>query len=77
MVNLLRHLRKSAISLKRLELSLRMAFDDYLWREHSPHGDDLLRCPKPGIDAFTNLYFHKLRILSAPLRQLYVQKTSE
>lgn len=53
-----------------------MAFDDYLWSEALPGGVDPLRCPKPAIDAFTNLYARKLRILPAPLWQLYVQKTA-
>lgn len=53
-----------------------MAFDDYLWSENLNYGKDLLRCPKPAIDAFTNLYCRKLTILSAPLYQLYIQKTS-
>lgn len=52
-----------------------MVFDDYLWGEELPTGRDLLRCPKPAIDAFTNLYARKLRVLPAPLYQLFVQKT--
>lgn len=32
-----------------------IAFDDYLWQEHLPYGTDPLRCPKPAIDAFTNI----------------------
>lgn len=51
-----------------------IAFDDYLWSENLPQGKDPLRCPKPAIDAFVNLYFRKLTVLSAPLYQLYVQK---
>jgi predicted O-methyltransferase YrrM len=54
-----------------------IAFDDYLWSEKLPNGKDLLRCPKPAIDAFTNLYCQKLNILSAPLYQLYIQKISD
>jgi predicted O-methyltransferase YrrM len=54
-----------------------MAFDDYLWAENLPYGKDPLRCPKAAIDAFTNLYFRKLNILSAPLYQLYIQKMAE
>ncbi len=51
-----------------------MAFDDYLWSEALPGGKDPLRCPKPAIDAFVNLNFRKLNVLSAPLYQLYIQK---
>lgn len=54
-----------------------MAFDDYLWAEEMPYGRDPLRCPKPAIDAFTNLYARKLRILVAPLVQLYIQKITD
>lgn len=54
-----------------------IAFDDYLWSENLPYGRDPLRCPKPAVDAFVNLYFRKLTVISAPLYQLYVQKTSD
>lgn len=54
-----------------------MVFDDYLWHESLPGGVDPLRCPKPAIDAFTNIYARKIRIVPAPLRQLFVEKTSE
>jgi predicted O-methyltransferase YrrM len=54
-----------------------MAFDDYLWAENLPTGIDPIRCPKPAIDAFTNLYCRKVRILQAPLYQLYVQKVAD
>ena len=53
-----------------------MAFDDYLWQEPLRGGADLLRCPKPAIDAFTNLHMRQLRVIRAPLNQLYVQKTT-
>lgn len=54
-----------------------IAFDDYLWQEHLPYGADPIRCPKLAIDAFTNIYCRKIRILSAPLYQLYVQKIAD
>lgn len=54
-----------------------MAFDDYLWSEALPGGIDPIRCPKPAIDAFTNLYCRKIQILQAPLYQLYVQKIAD
>jgi predicted O-methyltransferase YrrM len=54
-----------------------MAFDDYLWSEALPGGMDPIRCPKPAIDAFTNLYCRKILILQAPLYQLYVQKIAD
>ncbi|NJD23882.1 MAG: class I SAM-dependent methyltransferase [Betaproteobacteria bacterium] len=54
-----------------------MVFDDYLWQETLPYGTDPIRCPKPAIDAFTNIYCRKVGIISAPLYQLYVQKISD
>jgi predicted O-methyltransferase YrrM len=51
-----------------------IAFDDYLWQEPLPNGVDPIRCPKPAIDAFTNIYCRKIKIIGAPLYQLYVQK---
>ncbi len=54
-----------------------MAFDDYLWQESMPYGIDPIRCPKPAIDAFTNTYCRKLKVISAPLYQLYIQKVSD
>jgi predicted O-methyltransferase YrrM len=53
-----------------------IAFDDYLWAEELSTGKDLIRCPKPAIDAFTNLYWKKIKIITAPLYQVYVQKLS-
>jgi hypothetical protein len=54
-----------------------IAFDDYLWSEQLSTGVDPVRCPKPAIDAFTNIYCRKVRIISAPLYQLYVQKIAD
>jgi predicted O-methyltransferase YrrM len=53
-----------------------IVFDDYLWQEQLPIGIDPLRCPKIAIDAFTNIYSRKIKVLSAPLNQLYVKKIS-
>jgi len=53
-----------------------IAFDDYLWSENLSYGLDPIRCPKPAIDVFTNIYCRKLRIISAPLYQLYIEKTA-
>jgi predicted O-methyltransferase YrrM len=49
-----------------------LIFDDYLWP-----GDpamDMRRAPKLAIDAFTTIFSEKIRIISAPLYQIYVQK---
>lgn len=55
-----------------------IVFDDYLWRMAGPGGNDLLNQPKAGIDAFVNTHFRKLNVVAgAPLRQLYMAKTSD
>jgi predicted O-methyltransferase YrrM len=65
------------LAFRLLKISGVIAFDDYLWQESLPYGTDLVRCPKPAIDSFTNIYCRKLRVIPAPLYQLYVQKISE
>tara|TARA_B100001250_G_C19680136_1_gene735461 strand:+ start:57 stop:680 length:624 start_codon:yes stop_codon:yes gene_type:complete len=65
------------LSFKLLRVGGVIAFDDYLWNEELESGRDPLRCPKPAIDAFTNLYVRKIDILSAPLYQMYVTKISD
>ena len=67
----------AVLGFKLLKVGGLMVFDDYLWSENLPTGRDPLRCPKPAIDAFINLNLRKLNILSAPLYQLYLQKTSD
>jgi len=67
----------AVVSFKFLSLNGLMIFDDYSWAENLPQGKDILRCPKPAIDAFVNLNFRKLRIVPAPLPQFYVIKTSD
>jgi len=54
-----------------------LVFDDYLWQEPLSSGVDPIRCPKLAIDAFTNIYCRKLKLISAPLGQLYMQKISQ
>ena len=68
-------LSDAILGFKLLKIGGVMAFDDYLWSENLPYGKDLLRCPKPAIDAFTNLYARKLDVLPAPLYQLFIRKT--
>lgn len=67
----------AVLSFRLLKVGGLIAFDDYLWFENLPYGVDPIRCPKPAIDAFVNLYCRKVRILSAPLSQLYVQKIAD
>lgn len=54
-----------------------IVFDDYLWQEPLASGVDPIRCPKVAIDAFANIYCRKLRMISAPLCQIYMQKISQ
>jgi hypothetical protein len=54
-----------------------LIFDDYAWRNDVSRGRDILNLPKPAIDAFTNIFHRKLAIYSAPLYQLYLQKTAD
>jgi hypothetical protein len=55
-----------------------MIFDDYPWHEVREDGDiDILRCPKIAIDAFTQIYFKKFRIIPANLYQIYIQRKDE
>jgi len=50
-------------------------FDDYLWYENFSYGIDPIRSPKIAIDAFTNIYCRKLRIMSGPkIYQIYAKK---
>lgn len=54
-----------------------MVFDDYLWHEDLKDGRDPLRCPKPAIDAFVNLYFRKVNVIPMHLYQIYLQKITD
>lgn len=65
------------LSFKLLKINGFLVFDDYLWQESLPQGHDPIRCPKVAIDAFTNIYCRSIKIVSAHLYQLYVQKTND
>ncbi len=67
----------AVLSFKLLAINGLLIFDDYNWSENLPQGKDILRCPKPAIDAFVNLNFRKLRLLAAPINQCYVVKTAD
>jgi Methyltransferase domain len=67
----------AVLSFRLLKIGGVMAFDDYLWAEDLPYGNDPIRCPKIAIDSFTNIYCRKIRIISAPLYQLYIEKISD
>lgn len=54
-----------------------MVFDDYLWHDGPEGSKNPAQCPKMAIDAFVNCNFHKVRIVRAPLYQIYLQKLSD
>jgi predicted O-methyltransferase YrrM len=70
----------AVLSFQLLKVGGTMIFDDYLWGA----GSDPLHCPKPAIDAFMNIYYQKMKVLSVgidggvarylPLYQLYTRK---
>ena len=70
-------LSDAVLAFKLLKVGGHLVFDDYIWAEILPYGQDPVRCPKPAIDAFTTLYCRRLEILQAPLWQLYVRKTAD
>lgn len=63
------------LGFKLLKVGGVMVFDDYLWR--NPLTLDITHIPKPAIDAFTSLYWHKIEILKAPTAQIYIKKLQE
>lgn len=54
-----------------------IVFDDYLWNINDGNDISPLETPKIAIDAFTNIYLTKIKIIHAHLYQLYVQKQFE
>ena len=55
-----------------------MIFDDYLWSLDPPETLDVLKMPKPAIDAFLNIFQRKMRLyFGAPLIQLYARKLAD
>ena len=70
-------LADAVMAFKLLRVGGIMVFDDYLWSEELSYGSDLLRSPKLAIDSFINCYFRKIKVISAPLYQLYMRKVTE
>ena len=55
-----------------------MIFDDYLWSMDQPGHQDIMKMPKPAIDAFLNVFQRKMQVYrGAPLYQLYTYKVSD
>jgi len=63
----------AVLSFRLLRVGGVIAFDDYLWHDETRHEIDPIGTPKIAIDAFTNIYSRKIRILRAPLYQLYTE----
>ena len=51
-----------------------IGFDDYIWSETLPTGKDILRCPKPAIDAFINIHFKNIQFIDSSIKQIYILK---
>lgn len=69
-------LSDAVLSFPLLKVGGTMIFDDYTWR-HSPEAsEDPLDIPKPAIDTFLNIYFHKMRIIHSPNSQVFAKKIS-
>ena len=69
--------RYDTFSLRRLGFTklAQMIFDDYLWREKAAKKRNVLDEPKPAIDAFLNVFAHKMSVIPhAPIYQLYAEK---
>jgi hypothetical protein len=54
-----------------------MVFDDYPWRGGEANVNNPALCPKLAIDAFINCNFSKVRMIVAPLYQIYLQKIAD
>lgn len=65
----------SVLGFKLLRVGGIMIFDDCLWPGHPDH--NVFMAPKIAIDAFTTVHASKVRILSVPPYQIYLQKTAD
>jgi predicted O-methyltransferase YrrM len=64
-------LSDAVFSFNLLKVGGTMVFDDYLWRLN-----DCLQTPKPAIDAFMNIYFHKMQVSCFRNSQAVAKKTA-
>lgn len=66
-------LRDAVLAFDILKVGGIMVFDDYLWRiDNNP-----AHSPKLAIDAFTTIYGEKIKFISAPNMQVYVEKVAD
>jgi len=66
-------LSDAVLSFPLLKVGGTMIFDDYLWRGNS---QDILYSPKIAVDAFLNIYFHKMQVIFSPNSQVVAKKIS-
>jgi predicted O-methyltransferase YrrM len=67
----------ASMAFRLLRLGGIMVLDDYLWHETQAGNRDPLTVPKMAIDAFINCHFNRLRIVPAPLYQIFLQKLAD
>lgn len=66
-------LTDAVLSYRLLKTGGMIIFDDYLWS-----GDeDILYYPKIAIDSFVNVFSHDIKLIPAPLTQVYAVKINE
>ena len=71
-------LADAVLAFRLLRVGGLMIFDDYLWVNDRTRSDDILRTPKPAIDAFLNVHWHAMRVVGGkPIYQLYARKIAE
>ncbi|WP_171940353.1 class I SAM-dependent methyltransferase [Herbaspirillum rubrisubalbicans] len=71
-------LSDALMAFKLLRVGGVLIFDDYLWTVGFSRSGNHLDTPKPGIDAFTNVFFGKWKVISPiPLYQYYLMKLSD
>ncbi|WP_076859633.1 class I SAM-dependent methyltransferase [Bradyrhizobium mercantei] len=67
-------LADAVLSFELLKVGGHMVFDDYLWRHPNAPFKDILDTPKPAVDAFLNLYFHRMRLIWSPNSQVVAKR---
>jgi predicted O-methyltransferase YrrM len=71
-------LKDMVLSFELLRVGGLLIADDYLWYERTRRTRHLTQVthPKPAVDAFVNVNHFRLKLLQAPLYQLYLQRTA-
>lgn len=71
-------LTDAILSFQLLRVGGVMIFDDYLWSMDRPGSQDVLKMPKPAIDAFLNIFQRKMSIYTGPpINQIYSRNISK